>query len=524
MRRLSLRWKVLIPVVAAIIVLAGIIFLVSQHLIYEQAEQMALTKVRSDLALMFELLEEKLPGPWRGEGPLLYKGDHLLNGDFALMDWLASLTGNTVTIFRGDTRITTTVLREGERAVGTQAAPYVVEQVLDKKEDYYGEAEVAGQLYQTGYKPLLDASGEAVGMLYTGASPKIVEETAAVFRSSVLVIALAVSAASAIVLSLFLSRRVLRPIARAAEHAARLAQGDLRAEISAREADRGDEVGVLARSFLELTQGLRQIIQSLQEMAAKATTTGDNLRAASQQNSATIEEVASSIGEFSEAISQVSQETEAMAYNAEEMKEVAAGGQGEMERTVGAMERIVERSQQTQDAVTLVAEAAKGMGLVLELISDVADQTNLLALNAAIEAARAGEQGRGFAVVAEEVRKLAAQTQDAVAQIAGMNSALMNEVDRAVTTINETQAEVAQGHRALEQMRQAFASILAHVEAMVERIRGVAQSSSSMDLTSQGLAAASQEQAAAMTEIAGMAEAVAGMVGDLQKVISQFRI
>jgi methyl-accepting chemotaxis protein len=73
-------------------------------------------------------------------------------------------------------------------------------------------------------------------------------------------------------------------------------------------------------------------------------------------------------------------------------------------------------------------------------------------------------------------------------------------------------------------MRQAFASILAHVEAMVERIRGVAQSSSSMDLTSQGLAAASQEQAAAMTEIAGMAEAVAGMVGDLQKVISQFRI
>ena len=32
------------------------------------------------------------------------------------------------------------------------------------------------------------------------------------------------------------------------------------------------------------------------------------------------------------------------------------------------------------------------------------------------------------------------------------------------------------------------------------------------------------QTAAAMTEIAGMAEAVAGMVGDLQKVIPQFRI
>ena len=261
---------------------------------------------------MFELLEEKLPGPWRGEGPLLYKGDHLLNGDFALMDWLASLTGNTVTIFRGDTRITTTVLREGERAVGTQAAPYVVEQVLDKKEDYYGEAEVAGQLYQTGYKPLLDASGEAVGMLYTGASPKIVEETAAVFRSSVLVIALAVSATSAIVLSLFLSRRVLRPIARAAEHAARLAQGDLRAEISAREADRGDEVGVRpppgapGRGVISLQDKLR--------------TTGD-LRAEAV-NPATINGF---LHWRVQTISQVSQETEAMAYNAEEMKDVAAG-------------------------------------------------------------------------------------------------------------------------------------------------------------------------------------------------------
>ena len=248
-------------------------------------------------------------------------------------------------------RITTTVLREGERAVGTcrtlRGGTGAGEERGVLRRSRSGEPTLPD-----GLQTLLDASGEAVRDAVYGGFSKIVEETAAVFRSSVLVIALAVSAASAIVLSLFLSRRVLRPIARAAEHAARLAQGDLRAEISAREADRGDEVGVLARSFLELTQGLRQIIQSLQEMAAKATTTGDNLRAASQQNSATIEEVASSIGEFSEAISKVSQETEAMAYNAEEMKEVAAGGQGEMERTVGAMERIVERSQQTQDAVT----------------------------------------------------------------------------------------------------------------------------------------------------------------------------
>lgn len=524
MKRLSLRWKVLIPVVGAIFVLAGVIFLVSQYIISQQAETMAMNKLRSDMNLMYELLDEMLPGPWRGEGPVLYKGQRALNGDDELVDWLASLTGNTVTIFREGTRIATTVRTGGQRAVGTQAADYVIQRVLQEKQPYYGEAEVEGNIYQTAYRPLFDEQGEAVGMLYTGASPKIIDQTVSAFRGSVFALSTIISILLAGVLFVVLSRGVLQPITLAARHAVRLAEGDLTEDVPEESLSREDEIGMLSKSFHDLTLSLRSIVHALQKMTNKAAETGETLLAASEENSATLQEVASSIGEFSEAISTVNEQMDGMAQSAGDVRELAGSGQSEMDNTVRSMERIVESSRQTQEAVSLVSQAAEGMGMVLEIISDVAEQTNLLALNAAIEAARAGEQGRGFAVVAEEVRKLAEQTQESVTKIASMNSSLMQEVARAVATIGETQAEVTAGQKALDQTRSSFEAILANIEEMVVRINGVAASARTMDATSQSLAAAAQQQAASMTEVASMAETVAGMVAELQNMIAKFRV
>ena len=83
------------------------------------------------------------------------------------------------------------------------------------------------------------------------------------------------------------------------------------------------------------------------------------------------------------------------------------------------MNLVRESSGQVSDAIGALAAKSEQIGGIVETITGIADQTNLLALNAAIEAARAGEQGRGFAVVAEEVRKLAEESQQAAATIAG---------------------------------------------------------------------------------------------------------
>ncbi|WP_255043806.1 methyl-accepting chemotaxis protein [Photobacterium pectinilyticum] len=196
----------------------------------------------------------------------------------------------------------------------------------------------------------------------------------------------------------------------------------------------------LQRMMKEVAQSSNEIEREVVALKAKAesnklllnqhTQETEKVVTAINEMSATADSVAHSGAKASE----FTQQTNIEAEKSKEVVRVASSSVNSLAEEVDGMSSSIQ---------TMSNDFEKIDG-VLHVIGEIADQTNLLALNAAIEAARAGEQGRGFAVVADEVRALAARTQQSSSEIDAMLSDLRKATSTVVQSMDTTKGSCAQ--------------------------------------------------------------------------------
>jgi methyl-accepting chemotaxis protein len=322
-----------------------------------------------------------------------------------------------------------------------------------------------------------DAVGEAIDLVVEGASAYGFEFRSAAEASVTgsrrnLVILTAATGVICIVLSVGMAYSFTRPLRGAMAFSERIAAGDFSQEVTT---TRRDEFGRLLMLLGQMREAL-----SVQREAERSTAEAKEREHASQISRR--QEMEVQIAKFRDAVgsmlhtmtermnvtaktlSSIAHDANDQANNAAEAAKetstnvgtVAAAAEQlgasvrdishQLERATLVVEKAADIARGANDTIVGLAESAKRIDDVVNLIRAIAEQTNLLALNATIEAARAGEAGRGFAVVASEVKALATQTAKATeeisSQITTVQASTHDTVDK-IKSISDVMTEIS---------------------------------------------------------------------------------
>ncbi|MCX7711765.1 MAG: methyl-accepting chemotaxis protein [Clostridia bacterium] len=488
-------------------------------------------KLNSDMSLGYSYLEKSYPGEWSIKDGKLLKGDKVINEDYTLVDEIKKQTGSFVTIFQGDTRVSTNVLKEdGSRAVNTKAAENVINTVLKNGTPYSGEAKVVNMKCLTKYIPIKDGSGKVIGMWFTGVAKEKADKeirTLTIILGSVSLAAIVVG----ILILIFFTGQIVRSVNNILTSIKAVAAGDLTLRTSVK---RRDEIGLIADNLNLMIDEFNRLIREVKELSSTVAESSEESKASSEEVRKVTEQVALAVTELAKGASdqarsteksnvRISQVVEGLRKIAEDMNkakhltEQSEAAVKEGEESVRLQEIKVKENvavvSEVSESVADLNNKSSEIGQILEVIKGIAEQTNLLALNAAIEAARAGEQGKGFAVVAEEIRKLAEQSSHSVKQITEIIRQVQESVGASAAKMDKTKSVAEEQAEALSETIKIFGHLASAVHEITRNIKFVSEASGELTQEAasaadeiQNIASIAQESAAGTEEVAASTE------------------
>ena len=468
-RRLSIRWKILIPssiLVLFMCVVMGInaYFRIETGMIQLGVEQAQMAAAIANFVVDGDLLKDVGEG---FENTAEYKSTLEALRQVQEICGIAYLytihTVDNVNLFYGiDTDSSENQLFPGDAFSGSFGEFADVFAGREYVQDYIDITD-DGDLISA-YLPIYDSAGDVVAILGCDYDASYVVDRIAAARNSILQIGGFCLVLALLILNLIVSG-IMRSLRKVDGKIYDLVnnEGDLTQKL---EISSGDELELIAENVNALLEYIRRIMLNISENSTQlGISTGTVVQSIGDAKdsisdvSATMEEMSAAMEETSASLFQVNDDVVSITKTIEN---IAMKASQERHSSADIMKKVSEiytkAGSDRAEAAKLAAEMSENVNekiqrskaveqidsLTAEIIN-ISDQTSLLSLNANIEAARAGEAGRGFAVVAAEIGSLAdnsARAAEAIQRVSQEVIKAVNELaqesEQMIRFMNET--------------------------------------------------------------------------------------